>query len=41
MLPLSVVTCQLLPAAEAYCTDQPARLTASLPLLCNSTKSLL
>src|SRR5690606_40367914 len=40
MLPDSVVTCQLVPEDEAYCTDQPSTLTASTPLLCSSMKSL-
>src|SRR5690606_24752361 len=40
MLPDSVVTCQLEPAAEAYWTDQPSTLTALVPLLCSSMKSL-
>ena len=40
MLPASGVTCQLEPDDDAYCTDQPSRLTALVPLLCNSMKSL-
>src|SRR5204862_8036461 len=35
------VTCQLLPAAEAYCTLQPVRSTGSVPGLNSSMKSFL
>lgn len=38
----SAVTCHVpVPAAEAYCTDQPPSSTAVAPRLYNSTKSFL
>ena len=41
-MPDRFVTChELVPAAELYCTDQPARITAELLLLYNSIKSFL
>ena len=39
MLPGIVVTCQVVPAADAYCTDQPPMFTGALPLLKSSMKS--
>src|SRR2546426_5161374 len=41
MVPDSGVTCQLLPAAEAYCTLHPLRSTGSVPGLNSSMKSFL
>ena len=38
---MSAVTDQLVPAAEAYCTDQPATETVTLLALYNSMKSFL
>jgi hypothetical protein len=41
MVPVkSVLFVQVTPAADAYCTDQPARLTALALLLYSSMKSL-
>jgi hypothetical protein len=40
MVPERLVTSQVVPALEAYCTDQPATLTAPPPRLNSSTKSL-
>src|SRR5689334_867802 len=42
MVPLRLVlVVQLLPAAEGYCTDQPARSTGAVVLLTSSMKSRL
>src|SRR6266480_3112339 len=41
MLPFNAVVCQLLPAADAYCTLQPVRSMAAAPLLASSMKSLV
>ena len=38
---LNAVTCQVVPVADAYCTDQPFKLTATLPRLKSSMKSFL
>jgi hypothetical protein len=35
------VVCQVVPVADAYCTDQPVTLTAAVPALKSSTKSFL
>ncbi len=41
MRPVSGVTCQLVPVADAYWTLQPDRSTAALPSLASSMKSLV
>src|SRR5512133_97820 len=42
MVPVSCVTCQVPVAlAEWYCTDQPSRLTAAVPRLRSSMKSVV
>ncbi len=41
MVPLSSATDHELPVVDAYWIDVPARLTAVVPRLCSSTKSLL
>ena len=42
MVPVScTLLVQLLPVDDAYCSDQPAKLTALVPVLRSSTKSAL
>src|SRR5438270_11016838 len=41
MVPVRLVTCHVVPVAEEYCTDHPARLTGDALRLYSSTKSFL
>src|SRR5262249_11450447 len=41
IVPVSGVACQLVDAADAYCTDQPVTVTGAPPRLNSSTKSFV